>query len=254
MSDTDVMDPSPVGSRPAEIWGALATLALGTSVILIDFVFQIAVISGYWIKGLLNGESIETVNKNYSNVEGFILSIAVVLWTPLALGIIGFLISMRKGLSVHDYLRLNRVGPAVIGKWLTAGAVLVVFLEVVNSLFDRPLPEFMVSVYKTAYFEPLLWVAMVIAAPLFEETLFRGFIFEGLLRSRLKAPGAVLVTSLIFAVIHFQYQSFDLLSVFLMGLLFGAAKIATDSLYVPICMHAFLNLLAMIQTVCSVES
>ena len=122
----------------------------------------------------------------------------------------------------------------------------IVLIEAINLLLDRPVPEFMLKMYSNTQNLPLLWVAVCISAPIFEEFLFRGFLFEGLSRSRLGVAGAALLTSASWAFIHTQYGWFEIFSIFLIGLLFCVAKLKTQSLYVPIVMHMLMNLIASI--------
>jgi len=119
-----------------------------------------------------------------------------------------------------------------------------------RTLLHRPIvPEVMVQTYQTAGIPPLLWLAVVVAAPLGEETLFRGFLFKGILHSRLGGAGAILLTALIWAVLHRQYDLFDMANIFVAGLLFGYARLRSNSIYSGLLMHALMNLIATIQVV-----
>ncbi|HDN26885.1 MAG TPA: CPBP family intramembrane metalloprotease [Thioploca sp.] len=94
-----------------------------------------------------------------------------------------------------------------------------------------------------------MWFAIVVAAPLFEEIFFRGFLFAGFQSSRLGNTGAILLTSLAWTVIHLQYEIYELSIVFVLGIILGIARLMSQSLYVPIAIHAFANLLATIELV-----
>ena len=83
----------------------------------------------------------------------------------------------------------------------------------------------------------LLGLAMVIA-PAAEEILFRGILLP-LLMKRLGAGPAVILSSVLFALIHFHVPSFFPLFVLATGL--ALAYIYTGSLWVPIVMHALFN-------------
>ena len=93
----------------------------------------------------------------------------------------------------------------------------------------------------------MIWVAVIIAAPLFEETFFRGFLFKGFESSFMGPIGAVLVTAGLWAVIHLQYDAYGMASIFLFGLLLGAARVFTASLLVPLGLHAAASLVATIE-------
>jgi membrane protease YdiL (CAAX protease family) len=104
----------------------------------------------------------------------------------------------------------------------------------------------MINAYKTAHFTPLLWLAFIIAAPLYEEVFFRGFMFKGIENSRAGPIAAVVITSLAWAALHVQYNFVIIVSIFTGGLILGWARIKTNSIYIPIAMHVLQNLLATI--------
>jgi membrane protease YdiL (CAAX protease family) len=77
-------------------------------------------------------------------------------------------------------------------------------------LSGRPIvPEFMTQAYRSAYCVPLLWATLLVAAPLLEESLFRGFMIRGIRYSRLGAVGAVLITSAGWSILHTQYDLYS---------------------------------------------
>lgn len=87
-----------------------------------------------------------------------------------------------------------------------------------------------------------LWLILGIgiAAPIVEELLFRGII-QGELRHAMPEWVAVIIQAVLFAGFHMQpiQSSYVLIP----GLLLGAAYAWTKSLWVPIVMHIFFNLL-----------
>jgi membrane protease YdiL (CAAX protease family) len=87
-----------------------------------------------------------------------------------------------------------------------------------------------------------LWLILGvgIAAPVVEELLFRGII-QGELRRAMPEWLAVVIQALAFAIFHMQPIQSSY--VFLPGLLLGAAYAWSRSLWVPIVMHIFFNLL-----------
>jgi membrane protease YdiL (CAAX protease family) len=97
--------------------------------------------------------------------------------------------------------------------------------------------------------KPLLWFALMVMAPLSEEILFRGFVFKGLQNSRVGAIGAILIANIVWSAMHAQYDAYGIAQVFIAGLLLGAARLKTNSIYVPIAMHSFMNLIATVEIV-----
>ncbi|EGI3956570.1 CPBP family intramembrane metalloprotease [Escherichia coli] len=84
----------------------------------------------------------------------------------------------------------------------------------------------------------ILILAVFILAPLNEETLFRGFMLN-VFRSRYRWTMwlGTLITSLLFAAVHMQYQSLlTLAEIFLVGLITSAARIRSGGL-LPVLLH-----------------
>lgn len=90
-----------------------------------------------------------------------------------------------------------------------------------------------------------LWTTFVIFAvgALSEEALFRGYLFQTFIRSRMLVPGAVL-TSLFFAFVHNNNPGASLLSfvnTLLAGLWFAEAYLKTRDLWFPVGIHLMWN-------------
>ena len=93
--------------------------------------------------------------------------------------------------------------------------------------------------------EPIFsFISVVLVAPVIEEFLFRGFLYSQLRRSFLKEWGAIVVSSLVWTAIHFQYEIGILFFLFLFGLFLGYFRIKYNSLLIPIALHAINNLLS----------
>lgn len=180
--------------------------------------------------------------------HGTVTALAVMMALILVVGVAWLLIRMQ-GNRVSDYLALRAF------KWsqLFGCVVLLLLLNVViNTIsiwLDRDPMVFLDELALTAQPFWLLAVAMVIIAPIYEEVIFRGFIWTGLSQSRLGVWGASVLTSVIFALIHFQYGWVELVSIVLLAMLFSYARYISGSLYLPIVLHILNNGLAMWQYV-----
>ncbi len=180
--------------------------------------------------------------------DGLLVALTTCATTPVAIGLVWLFAWLRKRISVKEYLALNPLSWRAAAGLCAALVGLVLLSDGLRTLLHRPIvPQVIVQVYQTAGFPPLLWLAVVVAAPLAEETFFRGFLFKGILHSRLGGAGAVVLTALIWAVIHQQYDRFDMANVFAAGLLFGYARLRTNSIYSGLLMHALMNLIATIE-------
>jgi len=94
--------------------------------------------------------------------------------------------------------------------------------------------------------EPIILglISVVIIAPVVEEFLFRGFLFSQLKRTKLGAWGAVSLSSLLWTIIHFQYEPLILFVLFIFGIFLGYIRMAYGSLSLPIILHAMNNAFA----------
>ena len=90
------------------------------------------------------------------------------------------------------------------------------------------------------------FISVVIIAPIAEEFIFRGFLFSQLKLTKLGPWGAISLTSLLWTVIHFQYELKILLVLFLFGLFLGYVRMAYQSLSLPIILHGINNLFAFV--------
>jgi len=99
----------------------------------------------------------------------------------------------------------------------------------------------------------LIWISVVIVAPISEELAFRGFIFRGLSVSWLGVSGTLIATSAAWASMHVQYDAYTLAQIFLIGLLLGWIRWASGSTLLTILLHMLANLTACIQAAIKVE-
>jgi membrane protease YdiL (CAAX protease family) len=81
-------------------------------------------------------------------------------------------------------------------------------------------------------------LVIVVLAPLFEETIFRGFLLPSLTRN-LPVAGAVVVSGLVFALAHLSVA--DLLPLTVLGILLGFVYTRERGLWAPIVLHGLWN-------------
>ncbi len=179
---------------------------------------------------------------------GLGLAVGTLIAAPFGVLMTWWIARWQADRPVREYLGLRwpTIGQALL--WTAAIFLVGIGYEALSRWLDRPaVPDFMVEIVRTAVYPSLLWLAVVVAAPIVEEILFRGYLFQGLCRSRLRAPGAILVSSLLFALPHLQYDLFDISSVLALGLVFGLARWHSGSTYLPIALHILSNGLSMWQ-------
>ncbi len=83
--------------------------------------------------------------------------------------------------------------------------------------------------------------ALLIIAPIFEELLCRGVIFEAI-RAKRGAWAACIISSMIFGLMHFEPQF--VLNAFIIGLLLSYIYLRTRSIFAPMILHSINNLFA----------
>ena len=160
----------------------------------------------------------------------------------LSLPLIALMVFSKKGSSWRDYMAWRRVSIWRVIGWCMLCLFAVYLTGVAHQLLGWPESDFMAKMALVG--SPVaLVLAVVIAAPIFEELVFRGFMYSGFERS-LGALPAVLLTSMVFAMMHFQYNYYELLHIFVLGLVLAWARMRTQSLWTPIAMHAVNNGLA----------
>lgn len=229
-------------------WGLLET-SLWIVVVMAVFVAVQAAFAGVYLAATMDmrvagraAEEFERVSRN-----GDVLAVATFLSTPACLLAI-FAIVKWRGATLEDSLALRVPDPRALGRWLLALLAFAALSDGLTWILGKPIvPEFMEQVYRSAEGKGALWLALVVAAPVFEEVFFRGFVISGLLGSRLGASGAILLSSLVWASIHLQYDAYGIATVFAMGLLLGAARVRTSSVATPLAMHMAANLIATLE-------
>ena len=181
--------------------------------------------------------------------DGTLFSAATFVTTALCCPLILGIIKLKKNSRIREYLALHVVAPTTALRWFGALAIVIVASDLLTLSLGRPIvPDSMAAMYATANPKWMFWVALVIGAPLFEELFFRGFLFKGLEASFLGAIGTIVLTSLAWAVIHLQYDLYGITTVFILGLLLGAARAHEGTLLLPLGMHSVANLIAGIET------
>jgi len=180
--------------------------------------------------------------------EGVVLSVGTLVSLPVVAGLCALFAWLRRGIKVRDYLAWNAIPPSEVSRWFIRLLCLLVASDALTTLLGKPIvDDSMIQAYRTAGSLPLLWAAVIIAAPVSEELLFRGFIFRGLAASPLGGLGATLFTSVVWAGIHLQYDWYGKATILVTGLLLGWARLRTNSVLTTILMHAVMNLFATIQ-------
>lgn len=167
------------------------------------------------------------------------------LTAPLVMLVVA--VKIRK-FSLRDYFALNGFArrDLVVGIACLIGLI-VVFSGIETLLGIDGGSKYVEATYraaKAAGMLPLLWLSVVVVAPVTEELFFRGFLHRGWAPSWLGVAGTVALTSALWAVLHQQYNALGILLIFVMGLIFGWMRQRSGSTTLPVVLHMFNNLLA----------
>lgn len=163
---------------------------------------------------------------------------------PIIMGMV-FLFAKLSKYPVNAYLGLIKPAAKQIGLWLAATLLFLASSGFILELLGVKDPEFMQSINKdNTYVFILLALLTMSVIPLYEEFVFRGFLYTGLRYSKAGVAGAIIIPSFLWSVIHMQYEPMIILSIFFQGIVFGIARYKTGSIWVPVAMHSFSNALA----------
>ncbi|SIA41832.1 CAAX prenyl protease-related protein [Mycobacteroides abscessus subsp. abscessus] len=85
----------------------------------------------------------------------------------------------------------------------------------------------------------IAFISAAVISPIYEEIFYRGFLYRWL-RTRMGLTGALLLSSLIFTIIHIP--TYNVMPVnFFSGILFALAYERTGSIWPPVLIHGLTN-------------
>lgn len=229
-------------------WGLGATIAFSLVILLAFFITQTVAFFLYAESKFAEQAMMDKVvflNSLLSN--GDAISIAEIPAAIVGVVVTFFFIVLHKRQNIENYLHLYSVRGKVLLRYIGIMLMTIVLLSFLSALTNHPTPQVMLDIYHSAKYPMLLWFAVIVAAPFFEEIVFRGFLFEGLRHSSIGFMGAAIITSALWASIHLQYDLYEMVIIFLVGLLLAYSKEKTGSLYIPIVMHSLMNLAATLE-------
>jgi membrane protease YdiL (CAAX protease family) len=224
-----------------KVWGLWATLAFAILAFVLGQAMGIAVLS------LLKNFDPARVDS-----DGTAVAIYTLVGNPVE--IVTLVLATRlSGTDALEYLGLD------IPRWrdvVIAAAGLLVVIAAADALTfalgKEMVPAFQLDLHRSAQAEgtlPWLWLAIIIAAPVGEELLFRGFMFRGFVHEPRDALPGILVIAQIWSMLHVQYDWFGTAQVFAIGVLFGFVRWRTGSTTLVILLHMLLNLESVVETV-----
>jgi CAAX protease family protein len=158
-----------------------------------------------------------------------------------------------RGWRARDYLGLHWPGrhEAMVGAAAALGFVLAfdAFTYLIGKDVVTP---FQIDLYQSAAASSsllLMWATLVIAAPVGEEIVFRGFLYRGWARTPASVWPAIVIISALWAIIHTQYDWFGVMQIFLIGMVLGWVRWRSGSTLLTMVLHGLMNTWATVQTI-----
>jgi membrane protease YdiL (CAAX protease family) len=220
--------------------GAVVPLVLGT---LLSMVVWAAITPGVEV-----GE-LTSIDMSVVESDGALLAIYGVVSNFLVTAYL-ILVIRRTKIPVVEYLALRWPSWRDLALGVALLAIFVPLADFVTQLSGRDVvPAFMTDTYATAKAAgllPLYAFSLIVAAPVAEEIMFRGFLFRGLAQGWGTAAG-ILIPAALFAMVHTQYELFLLVQILVIAVLFGWLRARSGSLLLTIVLHAMMNAFAFAQ-------
>ncbi len=208
----------------------------------------LSVFSAFTVGGIIMGisaSSPENVNKLYLYIS-FLMGQGVILIPPI------YFLSIKEQ-PIFESLRINIVPLKTIKNTVIFSSGVLIVFDTMDRIIHKfiPPPEYIIDLGEIMRPDStlgyiFLFLAVVIVAPIGEEIVFRGFLQKFLEKYWKDITRAVLVTSLFFAMIHFN--PFWTIQIYLLGVILGFLAWKTNSVIPSIVLHIINNGSAFILT------
>ena len=236
-----VIDTSNTFPNPFNPWWAVILVLLVFNFLPLPFYLILESIGGDWLmQNPVEVELLSFPTPMYPVLD----NLNSVIAAPL---IVWFLYwrMQKRNLNLSRELGLQSVTAQIAGLSVILYGIFAVIEHFYGIYFDVQMPEaFIQFILSTPTWLALL--SLVVAAPIMEEFIFRGFLFSQLRNTRLGVWGAIITTSFLWTVIHFQYETMILYVLFILGIFLGYLRYKYNSLYLVIGIHALNNMIPFI--------
>src|SRR5688572_17119295 len=198
---------TPATQVHSAVWGPVATVLWGVLIAVVCLVTHVASLILYLtlVRGVSDRVAAEAVVNEVRfdrTFSAFFTFEALLVTVPLIIGIV----KLKPGANVNDYLGLKWPPLKEALRWSIITLCYCVLFQTISLIWEPPPSEYMVKAYfGSAFPRWLFWLATIIAAPIYEEICYRGFLLKGLAASRLHWSGATLITAALWAGVHQQY-------------------------------------------------
>ena len=226
------------------IWGYWATLGWALHAFIVSQCVAIALL--LWLRVA----DVETLLAN--PFDGVTVTLFLLIANPIMIAVIALAVRCARA-PFAEYLALTWPPRREVIVGIVALVAVIAIGDALLLLSGRDLvTSFQTQSYATAAAEGWLVpmaAAAIILAPAGEEVMFRGFLFRAWARSERSAWPAIVVISVLWAVLHVQYDWAGMLQIFIVGLFLGWIRWRSGSTLLTFVLHALFNLEATVETV-----
>jgi membrane protease YdiL (CAAX protease family) len=226
-----------------KIWGYWATL--GWSIV----AFLLGQFVGFGVLLWLRSGDWDSILQ--TPFDGVLVTIFVAFSNPATIVVLAVAVWLARS-DLSDYFALKWPTAYDHAFGVAALAVLIAAGDALLYLTGRDLVTgFQLQSYTTAAaagWLPAMFAATIVIAPAGEEAMFRGFLFRGWVRSPRWVWPAIVVISILWAMLHIQYDWAGVLQIFIVGLFLGWMRWRSGSLVLTFLLHALFNLEGTLET------
>jgi uncharacterized protein len=226
-----------------KIWGYWTTL--GWSIV----AFLVGQFAGFGVLLWLRGGDWDSVLQ--TPFDGVLVTIFIAISNPVTIAVLAIAVRIARS-DLSDYFALKWPAARDLTLGIAALVVLIAAGDALLYLSGRDLvTPFQVQSYTTAAaagWLPAMFAAAIVIAPAGEEAVFRGFLFRGWARSARAVWPAIIVISILWAMLHIQYDWAGVLQIFVVGLFLGWMRWRSSSLVLTFVLHALFNLEGSLET------
>jgi membrane protease YdiL (CAAX protease family) len=231
-----------------KIWGYWTTL--GWSIV----AFLLGQFVGFGVLLLLRGGDWDSILQ--TPFDGVVVTIFIAISNPVTIVVLAIAVRLARS-DLSEYFALKWPPAHDIAFGIVALVVLIAAGDALLYLSGRDLvTAFQLQSYTTAAaagWLPAMLAAAIVIAPAGEEAMFRGFLFRGWVRSSRSVWPGIVVISILWAMLHIQYDWTGVLQIFIVGLFLGWMRWRSGSLALAFLLHALFNLEGTLETLALVH-
>jgi membrane protease YdiL (CAAX protease family) len=173
---------------------------------------------------------------------------AMIVASPLTIAVL-WIVIQKAGRGFAEYLALNWPSRGEVARALVIAAIILGAESLSEFLIgsENGTPDSWLIVKGPSGLLTLL-IAGCIAMPIMEEFIFRGFMFRGWSQSFLGPTGAIVLTSIVWAMTHTQYGWLERFWIFVSGIAFGHFRRRSNSTWLTVIAHSAMNVVSFFLT------